>query len=126
MRRVLITLLVIVFLCGCATSGVLPTKKVGLTKLSRNCWLEENPYRAEVRTYYFRYSKIELDYVKLIGDLFEISGVQLVEPARYKITVTISKSYAWNEVEPEIIAILNSIESYRKYETEDYQKRDGL
>jgi len=112
MKRILITFIACVLIASCtAIPKKNDSKAPNIIKISANVWRIESRYSEANRIYLFKHSK-NIDYQKLFNDVKEIEGIQHIGPEFYQLNITIARNYNWSDIEPEIIKILDNINSY--------------
>jgi len=112
MKRLLIIFLACVLIASCAASPKKNDSKApNIIKISVNAWRIESRYSETNRSYLFKHSD-NIDYQALIIDISRIEGVQNVSPAFYQLNITIAGNYSWSDIEPEIVKILDNVDSY--------------
>ncbi len=109
-KRLFILSMILAMVIGCATVPKIEPASV-LTSVGNGILRETHVYTSTTREYYFRHGD-DVEYPKMVVDLFSIDGIQDISPAFYQFTIKIAKSYSWDEVEPHIVKILESVEDY--------------
>ena len=121
MKYILFIILYLLIIgCAQAENKELPSSTIIATN---GCKIEIFRYSKHYRIYYFRH-EIDINYGLLIKDIMDIEGIQSVTPKFYQVDIGISKSYAWEEVEPQILEILKAIDEYELEEIEE--KKGGV